>query len=94
MRGSLLTFLCPACGTREQAANENALGRLRQEGLCQGCRARRSLERRPELLPLYVGFWKRSGFPASASWLAAVGSALPKGLTASNRDVAADGRLH
>ena len=69
---TLLTFRCPACGAREQALNPQALGRLRQEGLCQGCRARRSLEGKPGLLPLFVGFWRRSGFPASSSWLDAV----------------------
>jgi len=71
MRVSLLLFHCPACGVCERAPTEAALLRLEREGLCQGCRAARTLERRPELLPLFVGFWRNSGFPASPSWLAA-----------------------
>lgn len=71
MRVSLLLFHCPACGAWERASTEAALLRLEHEGLCQGCRAARTLERRPELLPLFVGFWRKSGFPASSTWLAA-----------------------
>lgn len=69
MRVSVLSFQCPACGVREGVANGAALARLCHGGLCQGCRAARSLERRPELLPLFVEFWRKSGFPASSSWL-------------------------
>jgi hypothetical protein len=80
MGGSLLTFVCPACGVREAAANPDALARLREERLCQGCRARRSLERRPELLPLLVGFWQTSRFPTSSSWLHATLSVKEPGI--------------
>ncbi|MDW7710869.1 MAG: hypothetical protein SCH98_10370 [Deferrisomatales bacterium] len=72
MHVSLLLFHCQACGVWERAATEDALVRLQREGLCQGCRAARTLERRPALLPLFVGFWRKSGFPASSAWLAAV----------------------
>jgi len=67
-----LSFVCPSCGTREPAPNPWALARLQQAGRCQGCRARDTLERRPELAPLFLAFWSRTGFPASASWLASV----------------------
>jgi hypothetical protein len=66
--------LCPECKNlvhyrtagiayREMVANEWKC--------CQGCRARRCFEERPELIGPFLDFWRRTGlFPESASWLA------------------------
>ena len=93
MDGSPRRFGCPSCGVSAQAANEAALARIRESGLCQGCRAGRTLSRRPEITALLVGFWRRAGFPESSSWL---GAAFPRSvplLTAPESGETAAGRL-
>ena len=40
---------------------------------CQGCRARISFIKNPELVGLFLDFWYRTGaFPQSTSWLEAI----------------------
>ena len=65
-------FLCPKCGVTERPANGAALERLLGVGLCQGCRAARTLKLNPWLLPLFVSFWNQTGLPESSSWMDAV----------------------
>jgi hypothetical protein len=67
-------FHCPACGTSEIPANKLARAKLMEVGLCQGCRAGKTFQRNPQLLPLFVAFWSRHGFPASDFWLEAAGA--------------------
>ena len=61
-------FHCPRCRTRERPANAAAAERLKRSRRCQGCRALDTLQARPWLLPLFVGFWRNAGFPASDEW--------------------------
>lgn len=68
-------IVCPRCGVPERPLNPLAAARLRQAGSCQGCRASASLSSRPWLLPLFVEFWRKAGFPASDSWHTGLGSA-------------------
>ncbi len=72
-------FRCPRCGHVELPVNPLARTRLEESGLCQGCRAARTLSRRPWLTADFVGVWQRVGFPASDSWL---------------RDIPAEGSAH
>ena len=93
MDGSPLRFGCPSGGVSVQAADEAALARIKESALCQGCRAGRPLSRRPAITALFVGFWRRAGFPESSSWL---GAAFPRSvplLTASESGETAAGRL-
>ena len=66
-------FQCPRCGSRLSAPNATARRRVLVRGACQACRAARTLRARPELLDLFVAFWRRSGFPESPAWLAPAG---------------------
>ncbi len=68
--------LCPQC--RERIIYDT-LDSLYHELIssdrkcCQGCRARTSFERNPELVGLFLDFWYRTGaFPQSTSWLEAI----------------------
>jgi len=62
-------FRCPRCGHVELPANSLARAHSEASGLCQGCRASRTLSRRPWLTSDFVDAWQRVGFPASDSWL-------------------------
>lgn len=62
-------FRCPRCGHLQIPANPLAQACLEAGGLCQGCRAARTLRRRPWLLAGFVRTWEQIGFPESDSWL-------------------------
>lgn len=65
----MIDWLCPKCNTHVGFPNACARDLARQAGGCQGCRARATLERKPELIELFVGFWTRcDGWPTSPSW--------------------------
>ena len=60
---------CRGCGHEQIPKNAAVQALLEEGGLCQGCRAARTFERRPWLLPSFVRTWELIGFPASDSWL-------------------------
>ena len=62
-------FRCRGCGREQIPTNAAVRARLEESGLCQGCRAARTFDRRPWLLPSFVRTWELVGFPASDCWL-------------------------
>jgi len=64
----LIEWMCPTCKTVVLLDNEKARKLAEQAGGCQGCRAKVTFEKKPELMSLFVGFWTRTSFPQSASW--------------------------
>jgi len=67
--------LCPQCRERITYDTFDSLYHeliSSDRKCCQGCRARISFERNPELVGLFLDFWYRTGsFPQSTSWLEA-----------------------
>lgn len=69
---SAYPFVCRGCGHVQIPLNPLVQARLEERGLCQGCRAAETLRDRPWLLAEFVDFWRKNGFPESASWLRAL----------------------
>lgn len=62
-------WLCPKCNTCVEFPNEGARDLAAHAGGCQGCRAKATLEEKPELTRLFVDFWARyDAWPQSLSW--------------------------
>ena len=68
----MLEWTCPKCGTVVELSNQMALLLIERAGACQGCRARKTLEHKPELLQTFLEYWNRAGYPESDSWLLAI----------------------
>jgi hypothetical protein len=64
---------CPQCGESIRLQTRSAVHLAERAGACQGCRAKATFERRPELIGIFLSFWARSGAsPHSASWMEAI----------------------
>ena len=64
---------CPQCTERIRFPNLSALRLAERAGGCQGCRAKATFERGPELIGLFLDFWVRAdACPRSPSWMEAI----------------------
>lgn len=68
----LIEWACPKCKTTVLFPTLLALSLAERAGGCQGCRAKATFEKKPELMALFLDFWGRRGFPQSASWTQAL----------------------
>jgi hypothetical protein len=66
-------WCCPQCRKTIWLQSERAVILAEHAGACQGCRAKATFERQPELIGIFLDFWSRSGaWPQSASWMEAI----------------------
>lgn len=56
-----LLWSCPQCGKLIRFPNKNAVRLAERAGLCKGCRAERTLRKRPGLIWVFCDFSKRTG---------------------------------
>jgi hypothetical protein len=64
---------CPQCGESVRLQTRSAVHLAERAGAGQGCRAKATFKRRPELIGMFLSFWTRSGAsPQSASWMEAI----------------------
>jgi len=69
----MVPWTCPKCNTCVEFPNEGARELAERAGGCQGCRAKATLEEKPELAKLFVDFWARyDDWPQSPSWTGAL----------------------
>jgi hypothetical protein len=60
---------CPRCGHEPLLVTPGERAWVAAGGLCQGCRAARTLRRRPWLLAQFVSAWDVTDYPGSPTWL-------------------------
>jgi DNA-directed RNA polymerase subunit RPC12/RpoP len=64
---------CPDCGESISCQDLTELDQLRDDGACEGCRARELFERNPEMIGFAVDMWARlDSWPQSSSWMEAI----------------------
>ena len=64
---------CPQCGESIRFSDLLALQLAEDAGRCQGCRARATLQRRPELASVFLDLWEwADAWPQSSSWVQAI----------------------
>ncbi len=64
---------CPQCKRYIRFSTLLAIELAERAGGCQGCRAKRTIERHPGLVSFYLDFWSRAGaWPQSLSWTEAL----------------------
>jgi hypothetical protein len=69
---------CPQCGEDLRFSSLLAVRMTEKAGGCQGCLARSTFKRRPEVVPIILDFWIRTGrWPQSSTWMEAVKSPNP-----------------
>ena len=95
-------WCCPLCGELIGFQSQTADSLAEWGGACEGCRAKVTFERHPELIGIFLQFWARSDtWPQSVSWMEAIppsgisilGSADQAHGTTHARHTAALGRL-
>ena len=64
---------CPLCGETIRLQSQTEVSQAEQAGGCEGCRAKATFQRTPEMIGLLVALWARSdAWPQSVSWMEAI----------------------
>ena len=67
-----ILWQCPKCKHVVHIKNESALALVKKAGACQGCRAKATMQKKPELIGIFLDFFADAGAPESPSWMDAV----------------------
>jgi len=67
-----IMWQCPKCKHYVHIKGESALTLVKAAGACQGCRAKATLEKKPELVGIFLDFFASVGAPESPVWMEAI----------------------